>query len=97
MEPRGVDALSAPATLDRSAVESEGWTPRRRGRAAARLLAVRTAVAVPLTVAISAAMFAVASLSPFDPLAAYLGSNYQFATDGLDPVWWTQGQAACAV
>ena len=76
-----MDALSAPATLDRSAVESEGWTPRRRGRAAARLLAVRTAVAVPLTVAISAAMFAVASLSPFDPLAAYLGANYQFATE----------------
>ncbi|UXA20522.1 ABC transporter permease [Mycobacterium sp. SMC-4] len=49
-------------------------------RAAARLLAVRTAIAVPLTAAISAAIFAVASLSPFDPLAAYLGGNYQFAT-----------------
>lgn len=49
-------------------------------RAAARLLAVRTAVAAPLTVGISAAIFAVASLSPFDPLAAYLGGNYQFAT-----------------
>ncbi|MDZ5086648.1 ABC transporter permease [Mycolicibacterium parafortuitum] len=45
------------------------------------MLAVRTAVAVPLTVAISAAMFAVASLSPLDPLAAYLGANYQFATE----------------
>ncbi|WP_231751029.1 ABC transporter permease, partial [Mycobacterium sp. NAZ190054] len=43
-------------------------------------LAVRTAIAVPLTAAISAAIFAVASLSPFDPLAAYLGGNYQFAT-----------------
>ncbi|ANI37885.1 ABC transporter permease [Mycolicibacterium vaccae] len=50
------------------------------GAAAARLLGVRIAIAVPLTVAISAAIFAVASLSPFDPLAAYLGSNYQFAT-----------------
>lgn len=49
-------------------------------RAAARLLAIRTAVAAPLTVGISAAIFAVASLSPFDPLAAYLGGNYQFAT-----------------
>lgn len=61
-----------------------GHAPGRRAvrplRAAARLLAIRTAIAVPLTAAISAAIFAVASLSPFDPLAAYLGGNYQFAT-----------------
>ncbi|WP_024446107.1 ABC transporter permease [Mycolicibacterium iranicum] len=49
-------------------------------RAAVRLLALRAAIAIPLTAAISAAIFAVASLSPFDPLAAYLGGNYQFAT-----------------
>lgn len=54
--------------------------PGRRWRAAARLLALRTAIAIPLTAGISAAMFFVASLSPFDPLAAYLGGNYQFAT-----------------
>ncbi|MFB1295958.1 ABC transporter permease [Mycobacterium sp. pW049] len=55
--------------------------PARPLRAATRLLAIRAAVAVPLTAAISAAIFAVASLSPFDPLAAYLGGNYQFATE----------------
>ena len=53
---------------------------RRPLRAAARLLAVRTVIAAPLTVVTSAGLFAVASLSPFDPLAAYLGSGYQFAT-----------------
>ncbi|MCV7043643.1 ABC transporter permease [Mycobacterium frederiksbergense] len=65
---------------------------------ALKLLAIRVAVAVPLTLAISAAMFWVASLSPFDPLAAYLGSNYQFATESqraamraayeIDLPWW---------
>ncbi len=67
-----MDTLTPPALAEKVAA--------RPVRAAARLLAVRAAVAVPLTVAISAAIFAVASLSPFDPLAAYLGSNYQFAT-----------------
>ena len=61
-----MDTVTAPATLERPAVESVGWKPRSRGRAAGRLLAVR---------------FAVASLSPFDPLAAYLGGRYQFATE----------------
>lgn len=73
-----MDTLTPPPTVyveDPSAVR-----PARPLRAAARLLAVRTAIAVPMTVAISAAIFAVASLSPFDPLAAYLGNNYQFAT-----------------
>ena len=63
-----------------------------------RLLAIRAAVAVPLIVAISAAMFWVASKSPFDPLAAHLGSAYQFATESqraamraaydTDTAWW---------
>ncbi|MGW0162013.1 ABC transporter permease [Mycobacterium sp. NPDC003323] len=63
-----------------------------------RLLGIRIGVAVPLTIAISAAMFWVASRSPFDPLAAYLGGNYQFATEsqraamraayGTDVPWW---------
>lgn len=71
---------------------------RRRLRAAARLLAVRSAIAVPVTAAVSVAMFWVASLSPFDPLAAYLGNNYQFATQSqreafreayqTDLPWW---------
>lgn len=63
-----------------------------------RLLGLRCAVAVPLTIAISVAMFFVASLSPFDPLASYLGGNYQFATESqraamraayeTDRPWW---------
>ncbi|MGB7505331.1 MAG: ABC transporter permease [Mycobacterium sp.] len=63
-----------------------------------RLLVIRSAIAVPLIAAISAAMFAVASLSPFDPLAAYLGANYQRATPSqreamraaydTDLPWW---------
>lgn len=66
--------------------------------AAVRLLGVRAAIALPLTVAISAAMFWVASRSPFDPLAGRLGGNYQFATEaqraamrtayGTDVPWW---------
>ena len=75
-------------------------TPWRRDRLtpAARLLAIRTGIAVPVTLVVSAGVFFVASLSPFDPLAAYLGSNYQFATQSqrdamraaydLDQPWW---------
>ena len=47
---------------------------------AGRLLGIRTAIALPVTAAVSVAMFAVASLSPFDPLVAHLGANYQGAT-----------------
>lgn len=47
---------------------------------AARLLGIRAGVAVPVTLTVSAAMFALASLSPFDPLTVYLGDNYQSAT-----------------
>ncbi|MCF6386377.1 ABC transporter permease [Mycobacterium sp. MBM] len=70
----------------------------QRYRQPLSLLGIRVAVAIPLTVAISAAMFWVASLSPFDPLAAYLGGNYQFATESqraamraaydIDMPWW---------
>lgn len=55
-------------------------TRQRWGRAA-RLLSVRAVIAIPVTTAVSAAMFAIASLSPFDPLAVYLGDNYQGATE----------------
>lgn len=70
----------------------------RRMRAAARLLGIRTAVAVPVTVAVSVVMFGIASLSPFDPLVAHLGDNYQAATQSqraavraaydIDQSWW---------
>lgn len=79
-----MDALKLPGSL-------RSWPPLR-------LLGVRCAVAIPLTIAISVAMFFVASLSPFDPLASYLGANYQFATESqraamraaydTDRPWW---------
>jgi peptide/nickel transport system permease protein len=74
-----MDTLTSAATT-RAAERASAGRPVRRLGAAARLLGIRSAIAVPLTAVISAAIFAVASLSPFDPLAAYLGSNYQFAT-----------------
>lgn len=65
----------------------------------ARLLAVRAAVAVPLLLLVSIALFALAALSPFDPLANLLGADYQSATQsqrdaaraayGLDSPWWS--------
>ncbi|MDF2824533.1 MAG: oppB 1 [Mycobacterium sp.] len=71
---------------------------RNRLTPAATLLGIRTAIAVPVTLAVSIGVFFVASLSPFDPLAAYLGDNYQFATPSqreamraaydLDQSWW---------
>jgi peptide/nickel transport system permease protein len=69
-----------------------------RHRIALRLLAVRAAIAAPVTAAVSLAMFAVASMSPFDPLVAHLGENFQRATPAqreamraaydLDLPWW---------
>ena len=91
--PERVDSLTTVAPEDR-VVSRRG----ERFGAAGRLLAVRSAIAVPVTVAVSAAMFAVASLSPFDPLVAYLGDRYQTATPSqreamrvaydVDQPWW---------
>lgn len=47
---------------------------------AVRLLGVRTVVALPVTLAVSATIFFIASLSPLDPLTVYLGDGYQSAT-----------------
>lgn len=88
------------ATAERVITEERACPRAERGRlrAAARLLAARSAIAVPVTAAVSVAMFWVASLSPFDPLAAYLGNSYQFATQTqreafreayqTDRPWW---------
>ncbi len=71
---------------------------RRRRADVARLVARRTAVAVPLLVALSAGVFVLAAHSPFHPLATYLGARYQHtsaadrasmaAALGLDRPWW---------
>ncbi|MGZ9825916.1 ABC transporter permease [Tsukamurella ocularis] len=73
--------------------------PRRRGRRVGRLLGTRVAAAVPLLLIVSLALFVLADLSPFDPLATYLGANYQSATQaqreaaraayGVDATWWS--------
>ncbi|WP_305095391.1 ABC transporter permease [Prescottella sp. R16] len=59
----------------------------------------RIVFAGPLLVAVSAGLFALASLSPFDPLAGYLGDRYLTTSDadrarladelGLHDPWWT--------
>ncbi|MCD9198642.1 ABC transporter permease [Aeromicrobium wangtongii] len=52
--------------------------PRRRRRAlSARLVRARLLAAAPITVVVSMVTFWLASLSPFDPLAAYLGSRFE--------------------
>ncbi len=50
----------------------------RRGRwvAAGRLAVRRLLIAIPITVLVSMAVFALAAASPFDPLAGYLGDRY---------------------
>lgn len=73
---------------------------RRRGRGIARMATRRALFAVPLTLGTSLVLFALASRSPFDPLAGYLGHRYltmstadkqRLATElGLDTPWWRQ-------
>ena len=62
------------------------------------LTARRAAIAPLIVVAVTAAAFALAAVSPLDPLAAYLGDNVQFAGAqtrdaaaqalGVDAPWW---------
>lgn len=59
----------------------------------------RALVALPVVVLVSMGVFALAAVSPFDPLAAYLGDRYERATPaqradltqalGLDDSWWS--------
>jgi len=69
----------------------------------ARLLSRRLAVAVPVTLVLTALVFALASVAPFNPLATYLGSSYTHTNPelreqlssqlGFDKPWaqvWTQ-------
>lgn len=62
------------------------------------LTAQRAAISPLIVVAVTAAAFALAAVSPLDPLAAYLGDNVQFAGAqtrdaaaqalGVDAPWW---------
>ena len=61
---------------DHDALETSPIGRRGRWAAAGRLAVRRLLVAVPITVAVSIAVFALAAASPFDPLAGYLGDRY---------------------
>lgn len=92
MSPPGTSAGARGATASRS-------NGRSRIREIRALLWRRTLIAVPSTLAITAAVFALASVAPFNPLAVYLGSRYEHATPaeravlarelGLDDSWYT--------
>lgn len=69
--------LATPQLLRRKNIATR---PVRRWRLMATVLSRRAAIAAPLLVVISAAIFAIAAASPFDPLAAYLGDAYPTAT-----------------
>ena len=65
-----------------------------------RMVAVRTVIIAVTTVFVSFVMFGLAALSPFDPLASYLGTGYAELTEaeradvaaaiGADLPWWRQ-------
>lgn len=72
---------------------------RGRGREILSLLSRRFMVAIPATMAVTAVVFWLASIAPFNPLAAYLGSAYEQATPaqrevlaqelGLNEAWYS--------
>ncbi|MFF5792906.1 ABC transporter permease [Paeniglutamicibacter sp. NPDC012692] len=80
--------------------EATSRLPARRSRIpeAWALIWRRTLVAVPATMGVTAAVFWLASIAPFNPLAAYLGSRYEQATPaeravlaqelGLNDAWY---------
>lgn len=72
----------APERTSPSSAAAAPQPPRRasRWRAAGRLLLRRAGIAIPTIVLVSVAIFAAAAMSPFEPLAAYLGDRYQSAT-----------------
>lgn len=65
-----------------------------------RMVAMRLGLTAMTTVGVSFAVFALAAVSPFDPLAHYLGADYGRYTDaeraelasalGMDKPWWAQ-------
>ncbi|MEU5405977.1 ABC transporter permease [Nocardia asteroides] len=50
---------------------------RWRGRGLGAMIGLRLATLVPVLAAVSAALFAAAAVSPFDPLVGYLGDRYE--------------------
>ncbi|ATD73306.1 MULTISPECIES: ABC transporter permease [Gordonia] len=93
----GLSGASRPAAENPSGT-GEHARRRTRSRTAVRLLGRRILVMVPTVLLVSLGVFAVAAASPFDPLTAHLGDNYQSATQaqrdavtqayGLDDHWF---------
>ncbi|MCF3938097.1 ABC transporter permease [Gordonia tangerina] len=74
-------ATSASAAGHGDPVNSpRGGRTRERLRITRRLLGRRFVVAIPTIILVSLGIFAIAAASPFEPLAAHLGPNYQSAT-----------------
>lgn len=61
---------------DDEALEPSPLRRRERWAAAGRLAVRRLLIAIPITILVSMAVFALAAASPFDPLAGYLGDRY---------------------
>src|SRR5699024_9620105 len=88
VEPAGLDQVSG-FLDDRDNLDGLG-----------RMVAVRTVIIAVTTVFVSFVMFGLAALSPFDPLASYLGTGYAELTEaeradvaaaiGADLPWWRQ-------
>lgn len=88
-----VDETRHDSTTAEVAPQSARWPSIRR------MLWRRTITGTITLIAVSAGIFAVAAASPFDPLTAHLGQNYQSATIaqrhaaeaayGLDQSWWS--------
>ena len=104
-----MDAVMTTAVTRPATAALQTTTPRTRrrwGRGIARMSIRRALFAIPLTAAVSLALFVLASRSPFDPLAGYLGDRYltmstadkqRVATElGLDAPWWQQWRAGSA-
>lgn len=95
---RALPARARPAAPAAGAVPARGrW--RRRGRDLAVLVGRRVLIAVPILAVVSAGVFALAAVSPFDPLASYLRDRYERVPPqqqaelrqalGLDQPWWS--------
>ncbi|GAA3156881.1 ABC transporter permease [Planomonospora alba] len=75
--PGGAERAAPPPPPPPAPVPGAGAPRRSRGTAAAlgRMVAWRAAFAVPLLLAVTAGMFALAKASPFDPVRQYLGDR----------------------
>lgn len=81
-------------------VRQSRW--QRRKKEILTLIATRILIMMPMIVVVSLGVFLLAEYSPFDPLVAYLGDNYERTTNaqrhsleevlGFDQSWWSAWQ-----